>query len=112
MTKIEAYIRTQKLEEVQTALEELDVSGMTVIEVKGIGRSKGVTYNYRGSQYTLALTARLKLEIVIDDSQKDAVVAAIQSAANTGEVGDGKIVVTKVEEVVRIRTGEKGATAL
>jgi nitrogen regulatory protein P-II 1 len=112
MTKIEAYIRNQRLEEVQDALEALDVSGMTVIEVRGMGRSKGVTHTYRGSQYTLSLTPRLKLEIVVHDEQVDEVVAAIESSARTGEVGDGKIVLTPVGEVIRIRTGERGDVAL
>jgi nitrogen regulatory protein P-II 1 len=112
MTKIEAYIRNQRLEEVQEALEAIDVAGMTVIDVRGMGRSKGVTHTYRGSQYTLNLTPRLKLEIVVPDEQVAEVVAAIEGAARTGEVGDGKILITPIGEVVRIRTGERGDAAL
>lgn len=112
MVKIEAIIRTQRLEEVQDALEALDISGMTVTEVRGMGRQKGVTHTYRGSQYTLSLTPKLKLELVVHDHESDEVVAAIQAAAQTGEVGDGKIFVIPVQTAVRIRTGEKGDTAL
>lgn len=112
MTKIEAIIRTQKLEEVQEALTALHVSGMTVTEVKGMGRSKGITHTYRGSQYTLSLTPRLKLEIVVQDSEVEDIVAALQEAARTGEVGDGKIFLFPLGDVIRIRTGERGDTSL
>jgi len=112
MTKIEAIIRTQKLEEVQEALTALHVSGMTVTEVKGMGRSKGITHTYRGSQYTLSLTPRLKLEIVVQDSEVEDVVAALQEAARTGEVGDGKIFLFPLGDVIRIRTGERGDASL
>ncbi|MGV3613768.1 MAG: P-II family nitrogen regulator [Fimbriimonas sp.] len=112
MVKIEAIIRTQRLEEVQEALEALDVSGMTVTEVRGMGRSKGITHTYRGSQYTLSLTPRIKIEIVVQDAEVTAIVEAIQKAAQTGEVGDGKIFVIPVAESIRIRTGERGDTSL
>lgn len=112
MVKIEAIIRTQRLEDVQDALEALDISGMTVIEVRGMGRSKGITHTYRGSQYTLSLTPRLKLEIVLHDHEVEEVVAAIQKAAQTGEVGDGKIFLYPVGDAIRIRTGERGDASL
>ena len=115
MTKIEAIIRTQRLEDVQEALTALNISGMTVIEVKGMGRSKGVTHTYRGSQYTLSLTPRLKLEIVVHDEEVEDVVAAISQAAKTGgagEVGDGKIFLYPVGDAIRIRTGERGDASL
>jgi nitrogen regulatory protein P-II 1 len=112
MVKIEAIIRTQRLEEVQEALEALDISGMTVIEVRGMGRSKGITHTYRGSQYTLALTPRLKLELVVQDNEVEDIVAAIQKAAQTGEVGDGKIFLFPVGDSIRIRTGERGEASL
>ena len=112
MVKIEAIIRTQRLEEVQDALEALDVSGMTVTEVRGMGRSKGITHTYRGSQYTLSLTPRIKIELVVNDGEVTAIVDAIQKAATTGEVGDGKIFVIPVSESIRIRTGERGDASL
>jgi nitrogen regulatory protein P-II 1 len=112
LVKIEAIIRTQRLEEVQEALEALDVSGMTVTEVRGMGRSKGITHTYRGSQYTLSLTPRIKIEVVVHDPEVTAVVEAIQKAAQTGEVGDGKIFVIPIAESVRIRTGERGDASL
>ncbi|HWD40161.1 MAG TPA: P-II family nitrogen regulator [Fimbriimonas sp.] len=112
MTKIEAYIRTHLLEAVHHALDELHVHGMTVIDVRGMGSSKGVHHLYRGSEYTLTLTPRLKLEIVVNDDQVEEVVEAIRKASYTGEVGDGKILTVSLGQVVRIRTGEKGEGAL
>lgn len=112
MTKIEAYIRTHLLTDVQEALEALHVSGMTVSDVRGMGHSKAVTHSFRGSQYSVALNPRLKIEALVLDEQVQEVVAAIQKAASTGEVGDGKIVIIPVADVVRIRTGERGDTAL
>jgi nitrogen regulatory protein P-II 1 len=112
MVKIEAIIRQNKLEDVQDALTELHVSGMTVLEVKGMGRQKGVTHTYRGSQYTLSLTPKIMLILVVLDHEVDAIVSAIQSAAETGEVGDGKIFVSKVDQAVRIRTDERGDVVL
>lgn len=112
MVKIEAYIRTQRLDDVQDALEAIDISGMTVLEARGMGRSKGVTHTYRGSQYTLSLNPRLKLEIVVSDDQVEDVVGAILKSAGTNEVGDGKILIIPLGDVVRIRTGERGDSAL
>jgi len=112
MVKIEAIIRYQKLEDVQNALMEVGVTGMTVTEVKGVGKQKGITHTYRGSQYTVNLTAKIKLEIYAKDNEENDIVEAIQSAAYTGEVGDGKIFVTQIAKALRIRTGEKGDVAL
>lgn len=112
MYKIEAIIRSHKLEEVQEALEAIPVSGFTVEDVRGQGKSKGITHTYRGSQYTLTLSPRIKIEILVIPEDMDEVVNAILAAAQTGEVGDGKIWVTEVKEVVRIRTGERGVIAI
>ncbi len=112
MVKIEAIIRPQRLEAVQTALEELDVHGMTVTEVKGMGKQRGATYTYRGSQYTLSLSPKVKIEVVALDGDEKAVVEAIVKSAQTGEVGDGKIFIAHIDDVVRIRTGERGDAAL
>ena len=112
MFKIEAIIRSQKLEAVQEALDELHVSGITVTDVRGIGRQKGVTHTYRGSQYTLNLMPRTKIENVVLPEELDDVVQAIQEAATTGEIGDGKIFVIPVADAIRIRTGERGETSL
>lgn len=112
MTKIEAIIRSQRLEAVQNALEDLEFHGMTVTEVRGMGRQRGATYTYRGSQYTMNLTPRVKVEVVVPNQLTDEVVGAIVAAAQTGEVGDGKIFVTELSDVIRIRTGEKGESAL
>jgi nitrogen regulatory protein P-II 1 len=112
MTKIEAYIRTHLLQQVQDALEELDVSGLTVSDVRGMGKSKAVTHTFRGNQYDTKLNPRVKIETIADDADVAAIVEAIQKAAQTGEVGDGKIVVYKVDDVVRIRTGERGGSSL
>jgi nitrogen regulatory protein P-II 1 len=112
MTKIEAIIRLQRLEDVQDALTALDVSGMTVTEVKGMGRSKGITHTYRGSQYTLSLTPRYKLEIIVHDHEVEPVIAVILEVARTGEVGDGKIFTFPLGDAIRIRTGERGDIAL
>ncbi len=112
MVKIEAIIRQNKLEDVQDALNELHVSGMTVLDVRGMGRQKGVTHTYRGSQYTLNLTPKLMLILVVLDDEVDVIVSAIQTAASTGEVGDGKIFVSKVDQAIRIRTDERGDVVL
>jgi len=112
MTKVEAYVRTHLLKEVQDALEELHVSGITVSDVRGMGHSKAVTHTFRGNQYVTSLNPRVKIETIVEDSEVEAVVDAIQKSAHTGEVGDGKIVLYKVADVVRIRTGERGDTAL
>lgn len=112
MKKIEAIIKPFKLEEVKDALGEAGIEGMTVSEVKGFGRQKGHTEIYRGSEYTVDFLPKIKLELVIADDRADAAVQAIIGAAKTGKIGDGKIFVSNVEDAVRIRTGEKGASAV
>ena len=112
MKKIEAIIKPFKLEDVKDALSEVGIEGMTVIEVKGFGRQKGHTEIYRGSEYTVDFLPKIKLEIVIADSQVDAAVAAIVKAAKTGKIGDGKIFVSNIEHAIRIRTDEKGEQAV
>lgn len=112
MKKIEAIIKPFKLEEVKEALAEVGVQGMTVTEVKGFGRQKGHTEIYRGSEYTVDFLPKVKIEIVVDDSQASAVAKAIVSSANTGKIGDGKVFVSPVEEAIRIRTGETGNDAV
>jgi len=112
MKKIEAIIKPFKLEEVKDALHELGIQGMTVIEAKGFGRQKGHTELYRGSEYTVDFLPKLKIEVVITDSQAEPAVAAIIKGAKTGKIGDGKIFVSAVEEVIRIRTEEKGEQAV
>ena len=112
MKKIEAIIRPFKLDEVKIALVNAGVVGMTVSEVRGFGRQKGQTERYRGSEYTVEFLQKLKLEIVVDDDQTDMVVDKIVNAARTGEIGDGKIFITAVDTVVRIRTGEKDFEAV
>ncbi|MGK7935687.1 MAG: P-II family nitrogen regulator [Xenococcaceae cyanobacterium] len=112
MKKIEAIIRPFKLDEVKIALVNAGVVGMTVSEVRGFGRQKGQTERYRGSEYTVEFLQKLKIEIVIEDNQVDMVVDKIISAARTGEIGDGKIFVHPVDQIVRIRTGEKNLEAV
>ncbi len=112
MKKIEAIIRPFKLDEVKIALVNAGVVGMTVSEVRGFGRQKGQTERYRGSEYTVEFLQKLKIEIVIEDSQVDMVVDKIIAAARTGEIGDGKIFVYPINEIVRIRTGEKNVEAV
>ncbi|MEY2857276.1 MAG: nitrogen regulatory protein [Cyanobacteriota bacterium] len=112
MKKIEAIIRPFKLDEVKIALVNAGVVGMTVSEVRGFGRQKGQTERYRGSEYTVEFLQKLKIEIVIEDDQIDMVVDKIIAAARTGEIGDGKIFVYPVDQVVRIRTGEKNLEAV
>lgn len=112
MKKIEAIIRPFKLDEVKIALVNAGVVGMTVSEVRGFGRQKGQTERYRGSEYTVEFLQKLKIEIVIEDSQVDMVVDKIIAAARTGEIGDGKIFVYPVDQVIRIRTGEKNLEAV
>jgi len=112
MKKIEAIIKPFKLEEVKDALHELGIQGMTVIEAKGFGRQKGHTEIYRGSEYTVDFLPKLKIEVVITDSQVDAAVTAIIKGAKTGKIGDGKIFVSDVQEAIRIRTEEKGEQAV
>ncbi|MDJ0532632.1 MAG: P-II family nitrogen regulator [Xenococcaceae cyanobacterium MO_207.B15] len=112
MKKIEAIIRPFKLDEVKIALVNAGVVGMTVSEVRGFGRQKGQTERYRGSEYTVEFLQKLKIEIVIEDNQVDMVVDKIIAAARTGEIGDGKIFVYPVNEIVRIRTGERNVEAV
>jgi nitrogen regulatory protein P-II 1 len=112
LKKIEAIIRPFKLDEVKIALVNAGVVGMTVSEVRGFGRQKGQTERYRGSEYTVEFLQKLKVEIVIEDDQVDMVVDKIITAARTGEIGDGKIFVYPVDQVVRIRTGEKNLEAV
>jgi nitrogen regulatory protein P-II 1 len=112
MKKIEAIIKPFKLEEVKDALSEVGVEGMTVSEVKGFGRQKGHTEIYRGSEYTVDFLPKIKVEIVVGDERVEAAVSAIVKAAKTGKIGDGKVFVSNVEEAVRIRTEEKGESAV
>ena len=112
MKKIEAIIKPFKLEEVKVALAEIGIEGMTVSEVKGFGRQKGHTEIYRGSEYTVDFLPKVKLEVVVADRQKDAAVAAIIKAAKTGKIGDGKVFVSSIDDAIRIRTEEKGDSAV
>ena len=112
MKKIEAIIKPFKLDEVREALSEIGVTGLTVTEVKGFGRQKGHTELYRGAEYVVDFLPKVKLEIVIADSLLDRAIETIIVAARTGKIGDGKIFVTNMEQVVRIRTGETGETAI
>ncbi len=112
MKKIEAIIKPFKLSEVRDALHEAGVSGMTVAEVKGFGRQKGHTEIYRGSEYTVDFLPKLKLEMVLPDHLVDAAVNAVLKSAKTGKIGDGKIFVSKIEDAIRIRTDERGDSAI
>ncbi|MCA3564205.1 MAG: P-II family nitrogen regulator [Methylocystis sp.] len=112
MKKIEAIIKPFKLDEVKEALQEVGVQGITVIEAKGFGRQKGHTELYRGAEYIVDFLPKVKLEVVVTDALLGKAVDAIKSAAQTGRIGDGKIFVTTVEQVIRIRTGETGADAI
>jgi nitrogen regulatory protein P-II 1 len=112
MKKIEAVIKPFKLDEVKEALQEIGLQGMTVVEAKGFGRQKGHTELYRGAEYVVDFLPKLKIEVVVDDAQLDAALEAIQKAAKTGKIGDGKIFVLDVSNVIRIRTGETGAQAV
>jgi nitrogen regulatory protein P-II 1 len=112
MKKIEAVIKPFKLDEVKEALQELGVQGMTVLEAKGYGRQKGHTELYRGAEYVVDFLPKLKVEVVVADDQLSPALEAIQAAARTGRIGDGKIFVSDIAEVVRIRTGETGAAAI
>jgi len=112
LKKIEAIIKPFKLEEVKDALTEVGIEGMTVTEVKGFGRQKGHTEIYRGSEYTVDFLPKIKLEIILAEASVDKAVAAIVKAAKTGKIGDGKIFVLPVSEVIRIRTEDKGEKAI
>jgi len=112
MRKVEAIIKPFKLDEVKEALNEVGIQGITVSEVKGFGRQKGHTELYRGAEYVVDFIPKIKMEIIVSDDQAAKVVEVIAGAAKTGRIGDGKIFVTPVDEVVRIRTGERGDDAL
>lgn len=112
MKKIEAIIKPFKLDEVKKALNDINIQGMTVTEVKGFGRQKGHTELYRGAEYTVDFLPKVKIEVVTTDDLAGKVVEVITTAARTGKIGDGKIFITPVEETVRIRTGERGGEAL
>jgi len=112
MKKIEAIVKPFKLEEVKDALGEVGITGMTVSEVKGFGRQKGHTEIYRGSEYTVDFLPKVKIELVLPDSQADSAVAVIVKSAKTGKIGDGKVFISDVEEAIRIRTEEKGELAV
>ena len=112
MTKIEAIIRTSKLDAVKDALHEIGIEGMTVLEVRGHGRQKGHTEFYRGQEYTVDLIPKTKLELVLSDQLVEKAVQAIMGAARTGKIGDGKVFLSKVDDVIRIRNEERGEGAL
>lgn len=112
MKKIEAVIKPFKLDEVKDALNEIGIHGLTVIEVKGFGRQKGHVELYRGAEYDVSFLPKVKIEVVVPDSMVENVVSTIQEKAKTGKIGDGKIFISKLEDVVRIRTGEKGESAI
>ncbi|MEC8020384.1 MAG: P-II family nitrogen regulator [Pseudomonadota bacterium] len=112
MKLVTAIVKPFKSEDVREALSEIGIQGMTVTEVKGFGRQKGHSELYRGSEYVVDFLPKIRIEVAIDDSQLDAVVDAITKTANTGKVGDGKIFVSTLDEVIRLRTGETGADAV
>jgi len=112
MRKIEAIIKPFKLDEVKEALSKIGIEGMTVSEVKGFGRQKGHTELYRGAEYVVEFLPKVKIEIMVNDAKAPEVVTVIETAARTGKIGDGKIFVLSVDEVVRIRTGERGTDAV
>jgi nitrogen regulatory protein PII len=112
MKKIEAIIKPFKLDEVREALSEIGIMGMTATEVKGFGRQKGHTELYRGAEYIVDFLPKIKLDIVVSDKMVDKVIETITKTAQTGKIGDGKIFIMNVEEAIRIRTGEKGETAV
>ncbi len=112
MKKVEAIVKPFKLDDVKEALSTLGINGMTVSEVKGYGRQQGHTELYRGAEYVVDFLPKIKIEMVIDDSMEDKVVDAIVQAARTGKIGDGKIFVSDISRVVRVRTGETGSEAI
>lgn len=112
MKKIEAIIKPFKLDEVKEALHEIGLQGMTVSETKGFGRQKGHTELYRGAEYVVDFLPKVKLEVILEDDLAERAVEAIQKAAHTGRIGDGKIFVTHIEQAIRIRTGETGSEAI
>ncbi len=112
MKKVEAVIKPFKLDEVKSALSKIGVQGLTVCEVRGFGRQKGHKEQYRGAEYTIDFVPKVKVEVVVGDAAVAGVIDAITRAARTGEIGDGKIFVSTLEEVIRIRTGERGESAV
>ncbi len=112
MKKVEAIIKPFKLDEVKTALQEVGIQGMTISEVKGFGRQKGHTELYRGAEYVVDFLPKVKIELVVNEEDVSKVVDAIQKAAKTGRIGDGKIFISAIEEIIRIRTGETGSNAI
>ena len=112
MKLVTAIIKPFKLDDVRDALGDIGIKGITVTEVKGFGRQKGHTELYRGAEYVVDFLPKIRVEAAVDDAQVDAVIEAITKSANTGKIGDGKIFVTPVEQVIRIRTGESGVSAL
>ncbi len=112
MKKIEAIIKPFKLDEVKEALHEVGLQGITVLEAKGFGRQKGHTELYRGAEYVVDFLPKVKLEIVVEDDMLDRAVEAIQTAAHTGRIGDGKIFIVPIEDAIRVRTGERGREAI
>ena len=112
MKKIEAIVKPFKLDQVRESLSEIGVSGLTVTEVKGFGRQKGHTELYRGAEYVIDFLPKVKVEVVVEDSLAENVIEAIENAARTGRIGDGKIFVIDVEQAIRIRTGDRGADAI
>jgi nitrogen regulatory protein P-II 1 len=112
MKKIEAIIQPHKLDEVKTALIGIGVNGMTIYEVRGHGRQKGHTETYRGAEYNVDLLPKLKFELFVQDSLAEQVIEVLSSAARSGKIGDGKIIVSSIEEIVRIRNGDRGEAAL
>jgi len=112
MKKIEAIIKPFKLDEVKEALQDVGIQGITVTEAKGFGRQKGHTELYRGAEYVVDFLPKVKLEVVLDDALADRAIEAIQNAARTGRIGDGKIFVSQIDEAIRIRTGERGPDAV
>jgi len=112
MKKIEAIVRHHKLEEVKDALSSVGITGMTVTEVRGFGRQKGHTEVYRGTEYTVDFVPKVKIEVVVDDGKLSTIIDAIVKAAQSGQVGDGKIFISELKDAIRIRTSETGAAAL
>ena len=112
MKKIEAIVKPFKLDDVKEALNEIGIQGMTISEVKGYGRQKGHKEIYRGAEYVVDFIPKVKIEIIVDSDRAEKVIETIQKSANTGKIGDGKIFVFSIEEVIRVRTGEKGKDAI
>ncbi len=112
MKKVEAIIKPFKLDEVKEALQDVGIQGITVTEAKGFGRQKGHTELYRGAEYVVDFLPKVKLEVVLEDTLVDRAIEAIQNAARTGRIGDGKIFVSQIDEAIRIRTGERGGDAV